>query len=94
MGVPCRIVCHLFMCNPHLHLIAALGAPPPLAQNAFLFWCVRTTSVPPFPVAHKIPPTRCATLHYSGGCSSCSHIVSWGVGMIPATMHPVSSCCA
>lgn len=39
-------------------------------------------------------PIRRATPHHSGGCSSCSHIVSWGVGMIPATMHPVSSCCA
>lgn len=77
-----------------------LGAPgpgdtPPHPQAAFLFWCARTASVPPpFPVARKIPPARLATLHYSGGCSSCSHIVSWGVGMMPATMHPVSSCCA
>ena len=71
------------------------GDTPPHPQAALLFWCARTASVPPHSLWHtKIPPTRRATLHYSGGCSSCSHIVSWGVGMMPATMHPVSSCCA
>lgn len=71
------------------------GNPPPHPKAAFLFWCACTASIPPISCgAHKSPPTWRATLHYSGGCSSCSHIVSWGVGMIPATMHPVSSCCA
>ena len=76
--------------------VPGAGDTSPHPQAAFLFWCAPL----PLPLylnslwRTKIPPARRATLHYSGGCSSCSHIVSWGVGMMPATMHPVSSCCA
>lgn len=81
--------------HPYPLNVPEAGNPPPHPKAAFLFWCACTASIPPISCgAHKSPPTWRATLHYSGGCSSCSHIVSWGVGMIPATMHPVSSCCA
>lgn len=34
------------MCNPHLHLIAALGAPPPLAERIPVLVCAHYLCTP------------------------------------------------